>query len=447
MSQKHDIFISYRRSSNWELGELLFQTLKGRGYNPFFDLERIDRGDDFTIKIQNTIKDCNDFIILIRGDDLLRCDESEDDWILKEVKFAFKYHKHIIPIFVGDNVNQNVKNETILNLLKINGIALKREYFTTVINIIIDSLISVPSSNVGEATATSSEDEKIHEKIENKYDTTRFKAQERLSVQQTIIKPYNDKIFNRLLKDKHDIEVLDLGSNNGNTIMKSVVPSFDVKHIIGLEYSDKMHEAAKKYLGNSVYIPYKQDVEAEDFVDSLKQICEENNIDGFDLIYCGFLLLHLKKPGILIRRIKKFLKPDGYLFIRDVDDLQIVSFPDPQKIVKTFKDIDGKVAHTGYRWMGRELYTNLKHAEYRDIEIIPEDISTIGRDYDERMDLMNMNFSYIKENVVDMINPEKPSKFDGYLTWVEEHYDDLENLFADSTYYFKAGIISIIARR
>ena len=60
---------------------------------------------------------------------------------------------------------------------------------------------------------------------------------------------------------------------------------------------------------------------------------------------------------------------------------------------------------------------------------------------------MNMNFSYIKENVVDMINPNKPSKFDGYLTWVSEHYDDLESLFADSTYYFKAGIVSIIAKR
>ena len=87
----------------------------------------------------------------------------------------------------------------------------------------------------------------------------------------------------------------------------------------------------------------------------------------------SFVLLHLKKPETLIRRIRKFLKPDGDLFIRDVDDLQIVSYPDPKNIVRTFKNIDAKLAHTGYRRMARELYTHLKQAEYRDIEIIGEE--------------------------------------------------------------------------
>ena len=159
------------------------------------------------------------------------------------------------------------------------------------------------------------------------------------------------------------------------------------------------------------------------------------------------MLLHLKKPGNLIRRIKKFLKKDGYIFIRDVDDQQIVSYPDPNNIVKYFKDIDASLAHTGYRFMGRELYTHLKQAEYRDIEIIGEDISTIGREFEERKELMNMNFSYIRENVEDMISSDKKSKYDGFLKWVDDHYDDLESLFADSTYYFKVGLVAIIAKR
>ena len=333
----------------------------------------------------------------------------------------------------------------IQKLLKINGLKLAREYFNECLKALHSSLISVPEINAG--LEISGDAQAIHERIENKYDTVRFKAQERLSVQQKILKPYNDKIFERLLDKKINIEVLDVGSNNGNTIMNSVVPNYDVKHIIGLEYNEKMYQESLKYVGNTPYKPYQMDVEAEDFVDRLKAICEENNIEGFDVIFISFVLLHLKKPGALIRKIRKFLKKDGYLFIRDVDDLQIVSYPDPNKIVKTFKDIDAKLAHTGFRHMGRELYYHLKQAEYKDIEIIGEDISTIGRDYDERMELMDMNFSYIKENIEDMIVPDKPSKFDGYLSWANDHYDDLENLFADSTYYFKVGLVAIIAKR
>ena len=441
--KKNDIFISYRRTSNWTLAELLHKTLTGEGYHPFVDLEEIPEGEQFPDYIRQAIEECNDFVILIKGDDLVKCDTKKNDWVLKEINYAYEYKKHIIPLFSGE-FDDNVQNEKVKQLLELNGLKISHEYFNAALKTLCKRFISVPSVN---ASGASDDSIGIHERIENKYDTVRFKAQERLSVQQKIMKPYNDKIFRRLLEGKKDIEVLDVGSNNGNTIMNSAVPEYDVKHIIGLEYSDKMYNEALKYVGVTPYKPYQMDVEAEDFVDNLKKTCEENNIEGFDLIFVSFLLLHLKKPGMLIRRLRKFLKPDGYIFIRDVDDQQIVSYPDPNNIVKAFKDIDSKLAHTGYRYMARELYTHLKQAEYRDIEIIGEDISTIGRDIDERMDLMNMNFSYIKENVQDMINPEKQSRFDGYLTWVDDHYDDLENLFADSTYYFKVGLVAIIAKR
>ena len=438
--KKNDIFISYRRESNWTLGNLLEQTLRIGHYNPFLDTEEIRYGEDFPERLREAIYYCNDFLILVVGDDLVKCDTVENDWVLKEIEYALEYKKNIIPLFTG-SFNSNVRNEKVKKVLEKNGLKIQKEFFNMAMSALCKSLISVPDIIKDDSEKT------IHERIENKYDTVRFKAQERLSVQQKIMKPYNDKIFRRLLEGKKDIEVLDVGSNNGNTIMNSAVREFDVKHIIGLEYSDKMYQESLKHVDGTPYRPYQMDVEAEDFDDQLKLICKENNIEGFDLIFVSFLLLHLKKPGALIRRIKKFLKPDGYIFIRDVDDQQIVSYPDPNHIVKSFKDIDASLAHTGYRFMARELYTHLKQAEYQNIEIIGEDVSTIGRDYDERRELMDMNFSYIRENVVDMISSDKKSKFDGCLKWVDEHYDDLEKLFEDSTYYFKVGLVAIIAKR
>ncbi len=446
----YDIFISYRRKSTWEMGELIYNSLKTRGWNPFFDAEEMVHGEHFPDQLTAAITGCQDFILLLKDDDLIRCDE-ENDWVKQEIHLAYKLNKHIIPVFIEGNVNLDVQDEIAKDISKRDALFLKREFFPLFFKMLIESLIALPNVVAEDERAVGLEEEdfyvKTSDRVANKYDTTRFKTQERLSVQQTIIMPYNNLIYKKYFADKKDFEVLDLGSNNGDSVMKSILPSFCPRHIIGIERSEPMLEAAKKYVGTTPYISYQLDVEDDNFIDDMKSVMLENNIEGFDLIICTFLLLHLKKPGSLVKKIKKLLKPGGILFIRDVDDSQTVSYPDPERLVKTFKDIDSKLAHTGYRKMARELYMHLRDAEYSYIEYIPEEISTVGRDYDERLDLMNMNFSYIKENVEDMIVPGKPSKFDGYLTWVKSHYENLEELFSKSNYYYKCGIVSIIAKR
>lgn len=445
-----DIFISYRRSSTWQIGELLYNSLKANGWNPFFDGEEMVHGEDFVEQLKDAISSCHDFILLLKDDDLIKCD-NEDDWVRKEIHLAYSMNKHIIPVFVDGDINLNVKDEIAIEVSKRDAIYIDRRIFKNALQMLTDSLIALPKVVNRNSDDTHIVDDEVYlktvDRIANKYDTTRFKTQERLSVQQTIILPFNNAIYERYFKDKTDFDVLDLGSNNGNSIMNSVLPSYKPRHIIGVERSEKMIEQAQKYVGTTPYVPYMLDVESEDFIDNVKEIMANEGIQGFDLIVCTFLLLHLKKPGQLVKKIRKLLKPGGILFIRDVDDLQTVSHPDPDKLVKTFKEIDSKLAHTGFRKMGRELYAHLKDAEYSTIEFIPEEISTVGRDYDERLDLLNMNFSYIKENVMDMIVPNKPSKFDGYLSYVESHYDDLEELFSKSNYYYKCGIVAVIAKR
>lgn len=443
--RKNDVFISYRRKSNQALGQIINEALHREGHNPFFDTEVIKKGEKFPDRIKNAMNECLDCLVLIQDDDLIeRNNSQEEDYYLEEIELAIKNNKHIIPIFTG-KYKENHNNEYVKELLKKDGMKINEETFKVQKDSLFKTLISVPDKSKNNKDLV--EKGLVHERIENKYDTTRFKAEERLSVQQKILKPYNDKIFNELLEGKKNIDVLDLGSNNGNTIMLSIIPEHDVRNIIGLEYSEKMYLDSFKYKDVTPFKPYRVDVEAEDFVERLSSICKENDIDGFDLIVVSFLLLHLKKPGALIRRIRKFLKKDGYIFIRDVDDLQTVSYPDKNGIVETFKSIDAKLAHTGYRLMGRELYTHLKQAEYHDIRLIGEDISTAGRDYEERLELMDMNFSYIIENIVDMIDPNTLSEFNGFLDWAKSHYEDLEALFSDSTYYYKPGIVAITAKR
>lgn len=442
----HDIFISYRRATTADLAEMLHSKLTAMHYKVFLDKEEIIIGEAFPDRLKTEVSGCMDFLLLLAPDDLVRCDEP-DDWMAKEIEYALDGNKHIIPVFVGDGLNRNIRNERVLTALRSHGVLYDKRFAAELIVSLVPILFSLPSTAMAATEEEVNPYEQTQDRVANKYDTTRFRAQERLSVQQQLILPYNNAVYRQVLAGRQNIEVLDLGCNNGNSILQSAVCEFQPRHIIGVEIAPPMLELAAKRRGEHNFEPFALDVEGDDFVGAMQQIMQERQIEGFDLINCTFLFLHLKRPGRLIQRVRKLLKRDGVLFIRDVNDALTVSYPDPQKLVQFYKSVDAKLAHTGYRIMGRDLYMHLVDAGYSLVEFVPEELSTAGANYDRRMDLMQMNFSYIRENVVDMIDPDHPSRFNSFLARIDETYDDLEEMFAKSNYYYKVGMVAIIARR
>lgn len=105
----YDIFISYRRKGAGAgvAGELQTK-FENRGYKVFLDVDNIGSGD-FPEQIDNAIKACNDFLLILSPGMLDRCAD-EEDWVRHEIVLAEKYGKNIVgvslPGFVMPEANQ-----------------------------------------------------------------------------------------------------------------------------------------------------------------------------------------------------------------------------------------------------------------------------------------------------------------------------------------------------
>lgn len=97
----YDIFISYKRISLATANNLYYR-LTMKGYSVFFDLEEMRR-DNFDQQIYQFISSAKDVFVILQEDSLDACKKgiSENDWFCKEIAFALKENKNVIPLLLN----------------------------------------------------------------------------------------------------------------------------------------------------------------------------------------------------------------------------------------------------------------------------------------------------------------------------------------------------------
>jgi SAM-dependent methyltransferase len=91
--------------------------------------------------------------------------------------------------------------------------------------------------------------------------------------------------------------------------------------------------------------------------------------ESFDLVYCRFLLLHLRKPERALVEMRRLLKPDGILLCEDGDLTSAGS--EPASALCAFADLFGRlgpVSGVDYT-LGRRLYQMVMDAGFAAPEI------------------------------------------------------------------------------
>ena len=93
----YDIFISYRRKGAGAgvAGELQAK-LENRGYKVFLDVDNIGSGA-FPEQINQAIKDCKDFLLILSPGMMDRCVD-EEDWVRHEIVLAEQYGKNVVGV-------------------------------------------------------------------------------------------------------------------------------------------------------------------------------------------------------------------------------------------------------------------------------------------------------------------------------------------------------------
>lgn len=100
MTPKPKIFINYRRNDTQTEARLLNDFLSRYEIEKvFFDLESIEYGEDFWERISKEIRSCDKFLALIGTHWEFEINNKiEEDILIKEIDFAFKLKKSVIPV-------------------------------------------------------------------------------------------------------------------------------------------------------------------------------------------------------------------------------------------------------------------------------------------------------------------------------------------------------------
>ena len=139
----YDIFISSRRKGAGAgvAGELQAK-FDNRGYKVFLDVDNIGSGE-FPQQIDNAIKECNDFLLILSPGMLDRCSD-EEDWVRHEIMLAEQYGKNIVGVSLPGFVMPEVSAlpEPLRKIPEIQVFLWSHEYRNASISKIEENLIS-----------------------------------------------------------------------------------------------------------------------------------------------------------------------------------------------------------------------------------------------------------------------------------------------------------------
>ena len=126
-----NIFISYRHEGDPELVERLANKLTTDGYKVFMDKDSLRRGK-FDEKILKSIEKCKDFIVILDKqffDRTLSGIPIENDWARRELAYAIKLKKNIIPVMLDGFKWPELLPADIAEVKLINGIPYSSDYY------------------------------------------------------------------------------------------------------------------------------------------------------------------------------------------------------------------------------------------------------------------------------------------------------------------------------
>lgn len=123
-----DVFISYRRDGGDMTAMYIYQALKERGYNVFYDLEVL-RAGKFNEALLEAIDSCTDFVLILSPHALDRC-RDDGDWVRREIAEALKKKKNIVPVMLNGFQFPEELPEDIEDVRFQNGLSATTEYFT-----------------------------------------------------------------------------------------------------------------------------------------------------------------------------------------------------------------------------------------------------------------------------------------------------------------------------
>jgi len=312
-----------------------------------------------------------------------------------------------------------------------------------------DKRASLSSEKAAPRPVSNERDSNKYYRDSNKYykdkDTNEKK---RLNIQSQLVKDFEQPVYDSIIYGKSNLNVLDIGCNNGRHIMARLGDKQEVQKIIGLEYDQKTVNLANKEFGAGKGKFYQCDLENDNLANFIESVMKKNKIQSFDIINLSMILLHLKNPYTIMRTLRKFLSFDGLLYIKDIDDGLNYAYPDSTKDFERIYQICENNETSGCRKSGRQIYSCLRKCGFKNIKLERSGLNSIGMNRDQKQALFDTYFSFIMEDL-KIMRRRHPSdeKIKEDYKWYSAIYNskNLEERFHEDGFIFSLGFMIFTA--
>ncbi len=205
--------------------------------------------------------------------------------------------------------------------------------------------------------------------------------------------------------------------------------------VLGVDRSENCLERAREKFSAPNIAYERLDLEGEDFEDELEDLMDKHDIPQFDIIFSSLVIHHLHNPQKFLRRLRRYLKEDGFIIIRGSDDGSIMTYNDGgliEKIIDLHLSTDG----ISDRKNGRKIYHQLISSGYKHVKMMSYIKDLSGLNLDRRYEFYLERYDYRKNYLKiiadkDPYNMEKRNNYEYMKLLLEE----LENKFADKTFW------------
>lgn len=266
----------------------------------------------------------------------------------------------------------------------------------------------------------------------------------RIDLQHQFIYNFAKDEYDKLLSDFSDASFLDVGCNTG-VQSKMFLEEKNIKNYIGIDREEAALTEATNTFPDGFF--YLCDCESEDFSDRLSEIEQELGISGFDIINVSMLLLHTKKPDILIDVLSAHLSDNGQIIILDIDDGFNIAYPDPDGMFEKAIQLCFKTEYSGFRHSGRAINKFLSDIDLHDIKLHKIGLSTIGMSRKEREAFFDIYFWFILDDLKKMHESNiKDAFLKADYEWFKDNYATMKNCFKKRDFFFNLGFVLYSAR-
>lgn len=287
--------------------------------------------------------------------------------------------------------------------------------------------------------------------IQSAYSPADGNERERLRIQGANYSGIDRKGFMEALgslKDRESLIALDLGCAGGEVTADrfNLFPEFTL--VIGVDRNeDKIREASLAGYGDK-YTFLCADVEAGEFEEAVAKQLDSLGQVGVDIIFSALTLHHLSNPLKALFKLRKLLKPGGFVILRGSDDGSKLAYPDEQRLVPNIMSMTREVEGSSDRENGRKLYTQLKKAGFSQIRMLYDIKDTVNMTLDERMSLYQGSFSYRINNFKKRLAQEPENKqFQEEYHWMKDALEELEMEFANDSFFYQETVYLAIGQR